>query len=448
MITRICLILALLAAVPGWSQTAGTDEQPDNPVANSGMLTPPPVSGEAYPVATGDEVRNNYINLGIAGQIGYDDNVAAGYSSKPASDTIFSIWPTVTFDKETLQLKEQFNYSPGFSFYEPTTTLNESDQNATANFDYHPSHTSSISLQDSFLRSSTLFSQPFAGGLGDVSGSTPAQVTGVVPPFADRISNAASLQLSDEAQDNLMFGVGAQYGQLDYPDSSQVVGLYNSVSYGGSAFMSIRSAARQYVGGNIQHTRIISYLKGTDSTLQSDNFFAFYTIYLRNSPRSTLSLSFTGGPEHYIAMQYPEASVQAWSPAGTVAVGWQAHLSSLSASYSHNVAGGGGLPGAYTEDRLRGLFRRELTHTWAANFSGLYSLNQNLTSSFPSSEPGGHTISFSASAEHTVNRNLKYAFGYDRVDETYTGVGAFANLPGSNHEYFSISYQMTRPLGR
>jgi len=448
MITRICLILALLTAIPGWSQATGTDEQPDNPVANSGMLTPPPVSGEAYPVATGDEVRNNYVNLGIAGEIGYDDNVAAGYSSKPASDVIFSLWPTVTFDKETPQLKGQFNYSPGFSFYEPTSTLNESDQNASANFDFHPSHTASLSLQDSFLRSSTIFSQPFGAGQGDISGSAPPQVTGVVPPFADRISNAATLQLSDEAQDNLMFGVGAQYGQLDYPNTSQVAGLYNSISYGGSAFMSIRAASRQYLGGNVQHTRIVSYLKGTDSTLQSDNLFAFYTIYLRNSPKSTFSLSFTGGPERYIAMQAPQPSVQAWAPAGTVAVGWQAHLSSLSANYSHNVAGGGGLPGAYTEDRLRALFRREITHTWAANVSGVYSRNENLTSSYPFSEPGGHTVTFSVSAEHQVSRNLKYAFGYDRVDETYTGIGAFANLPGSNHEYFSISYQVMRPLGR
>src|ERR1035438_6638317 len=91
MITRPCLILPVLTAIPGWSQATGTetgtqappaDEQPDNQVANSGMLTPPPVSGEAYAVATGDEVRNNYMTLGVTAVVGYDDNVAAGRSEE------------------------------------------------------------------------------------------------------------------------------------------------------------------------------------------------------------------------------------------------------------------------------------------------------------------------------------------------------------------------------
>jgi len=186
MITRLCLIFVLLAAVPMWSQTTGTgtgtgtqtgtgngtgtptstDEEPDNSVMNSGMLTPPPVSGQAYPVATGDEVRVNYMSFGLTGEVAYDDNVLAGFSATPQGDVIYSIWPTVTLDKSTLALREQFSYSPGFTFYEPSSDFNETDQNASMNFQYHPGSNATLIVQDSFLRSSSLFNQPFATSQG------------------------------------------------------------------------------------------------------------------------------------------------------------------------------------------------------------------------------------------------------------------------------------------
>ena len=457
MITRLCLILALLTAIPGWSQATGTetgtqappaDEQPDNQVANSGMLTPPPVSGEAYAVATGDEVRNNYMTLGVTAVVGYDDNVAAGYSTIPESDMIYSIWPTVSLDKNTLRIREQISYSPGFTFYEPTNLHNESDQNAAMNFESHPAATATISLQDSFMRSSSLFNQAFGATGGPVTGGLPAQVTGAIATFADRISNSANAALNDQAGENEMLGISAQYSLLDYPDAAQVIGLYNSTSYGGSAFGSERFASRQYLGGSIQHSRTVSYLKTTDSALQSDNLFGFYTIFLRNSPKSVVSVSVTGGPEHYTAEQAPQASLRAWVPALTAAMGWQEHLWTLAANYSHNVTAGGGLPGAYREDSLHVLFRRELAPAWDVNLSGLYALNTNVTPLFQFSQPGGHTYTISVSAEHMVTRNLKALFGYDRMSESYSGVGALSKFPNSNREYGSITWQFTRPIGR
>jgi len=105
-----------------------------------------------------------------------------------------------------------------------------------------------------------------------------------------------------------------------------VPGLYNSTLWGVTAFASQRIAVRQYFGAEVEHSRIVSFLKGTDSGVQSDNIFPFYTIYLRNSEASTLSISVTGGPEHYIASQAPETAIQEWTPAGTIGVGWQGHL--------------------------------------------------------------------------------------------------------------------------
>ncbi|MFP5229765.1 MAG: hypothetical protein ACLGXA_19300 [Acidobacteriota bacterium] len=453
MTTRIFLLLVLVATVPGWSQAtgggnAGTGEEPDNPVANDGMLTPPPVSGQAFPVLTGAETRKNYLNLGVVSSIGYDDNVEAGYSPVAQADMIYSIAPTISLDRSSARFHQVVNYSPGFSFYEPNSIFNASDQDLTVNLQYLIASHTSILLQDNFIRSSSLFNQPFSANQGAITGIVPTQTTGAIAAFANRVSNAAMVQLTNQASENGMFGLSADYGQLDYPQANQVVGLYNSTSYDGSAFATQRLTRRQYLGGQIQHARIVSYLKSTDNSVLRDNIFGFYTVYLRNSQQSTLSLSVTGGPEHYSISQTPYALVSAWLPAGTISLGWQAHISSGSASYTHAVTAGGGLPGAYTEDAAQAMYRRQLSPLTAINFSALYSRNVNLTPTFQFAEPGGHTIGVSTSVDHMITRNLKVTLGYDWMDQTYTGVGALSQLPTSNHEYCSVSYQITRPVGR
>jgi hypothetical protein len=454
MTMRILIILALLMAVPGWSQATGgagdadAQEQPDAPVANDGMLTPPPVNGQAFPVLTGAESRRNFMNFGVTGNFAYDNNVDSGYSTIPQGDTIYSIWPTISLDRSSPRLKETFKYSPGFSFYHPNTIYNASDQNAVMNVQYLFTEHASITLRDDFLRSSSLFNQPFAATGGDITGIGPTQTTGALAAFANQISNAAHAELTNQTGDNGMFGLAADYGQLDYPQSSEVPGLYNSTSWDGAAFTSQRITRDQYLGGQVQHARIVSFLKGTDNAVQRDNIFGFYTLYLRNSPQNTLSISFTGGPEHYSITQYPEPLLSAWIPAGTVAFGWQSHLFTASASYTHSVTAGGGLPGGYREDAATGRIRRQISPTWFINGSGLWSRNINLTPSYPQAEPGGHTGMASASADHDLTKNIKITFGYDWMYQSYVGVGALSQFPTSNREYGSITYQLTRPVGR
>lgn len=55
MLTRLCLTLALLFAVPLWAQTDTTGTEPASPLIEPTMLTPPPVSGQSYPTALGSE---------------------------------------------------------------------------------------------------------------------------------------------------------------------------------------------------------------------------------------------------------------------------------------------------------------------------------------------------------------------------------------------------------
>ena len=54
----------------------------------------------------------------------------------------------------------------------------------------------------------------------------------------------------------------------------------------------------------------------------------------------------------------------------------------------------------------------------------------NRRRSFRCLEPGGHTVSASASVEHALSRNLKFQIGYDRLEESYAGIAvAVPNFP-------------------
>jgi hypothetical protein len=70
MLLRVCLSLVLLGAAPIWSQ-AIPGEEPR-------MLTPPPVSSEAYPTMIGSEMRSNYLTGGLIFNTAYNDNVPGG----------------------------------------------------------------------------------------------------------------------------------------------------------------------------------------------------------------------------------------------------------------------------------------------------------------------------------------------------------------------------------
>src|ERR1700679_699849 len=99
---KLCLSLVLFLVVPAWSQvepsaTGGASSSD----ADTRMLHPPPVSGEAYPTTFGAEGRSNYLTAGIRLDTAYVDNVLPGATSKPVGDVTFSIGPSIALSQTT-----------------------------------------------------------------------------------------------------------------------------------------------------------------------------------------------------------------------------------------------------------------------------------------------------------------------------------------------------------
>jgi hypothetical protein len=438
MLLRICLGVVLLAAVPAWSQVEPSAT--GAPARESEMQTPPPVSGQSYPTETGAEERSNYLRAGLNLQIAYNDNVEPGATSKPISDEIYTIGSSVALDQTTPRTHRMLTYNPGFALYEPTSALNALNQNAIVLYQYSISPHAKVILQDSFVQASNVFDQP-AGG---VSGSTQAPTAAVIAPYAEQVSNLTSGESTLQFSANGMIGAGGTYSIVNYPNPAQAAGLANSNSYGGSGFYNRRLSSTQYMGVNYQYAKMTSSAAAGSSETQVNTIYSFYTFYLERS----LSLSVSGGPQHFDVTESQLPASASWTPAITASLGWQRNHANLAASYSRTVNGAGGLLGAFQSNSGNGSVRWQALRTWTVGSAASYTIFKNVIPAFSPASQGGHTVSGSVSTQHQIGEHFSAEIGYSRLHQSYRSVAAVTENPDGDHEYISITYQFARPLGR
>jgi hypothetical protein len=152
-----------------------------------------------------------------------------------------------------------------------------------------------------------------------------------------------------------------------------------------------------------------------------------------------------GGPQYSnIGPQF----IVGVTPAGGASINWQGQFTSLAVSYSHLIAGGGGLIGAAKTDAANLSIRQQVARALTASVSGGYS--QNAVLDVPQAVAGstnGHLISGTASLQRMFGEHLNVQLGYSRIHQTYN-VAAISATPDTNREFVSLSYQFSRPLGR
>jgi len=438
MINKLCLGCVLLASVPALSQLTASPAQGD-----ARMQTPPAVSGEPYPALVGTETRSNFLRAGLAVSAAYDDDVLSSTSVKPTSDFIYTIQPTIALDQTTERQQRTLTYSPGFTLYQRSSSLNAMDQAAGADFQFRLSPYATIAVRDQFRKSANVFSGLNAGAGGAVTGSGPVG-TGVLAPYADQLRNTANVDFTYQYSLNSMIGAGGTLTNLDFPSGADVPGLYSSSSRGGSAFYSHRMLGRNYLGGTYQYEQALESPKGAATETDTHSLLGFYTFYFRRN----VSLSLSGGAQYSEAMQSRMSTESLWGPAARASVGWQAQRFNVAASYAHQVTAGGGLLGAFHSNSASLLTRWQAARRWTLGAGASYSINKSVAPQFSLSTPGGHSISGTALVQHAMGEHFNAEIGYARLHQSYSGVAVISSNPDSDREYVSITYQFTRPLGR
>jgi hypothetical protein len=452
MLTRVCLSLVLVTATPAWSQLTATPfEAPATSVDQTQMLTPPPVSAEGYPTTVGSQARSNFLAAGFTLNTAYNDNVLVGENTNPIGDFIYTISPTIALNKTTPRQNLALTYSPGFTFYQKTSSLNTTGQNAAVSFQYRLSQHTTITLGDSFQKSSNAFDQLYPSSEGAISGSSPAPAVSAIAPYANQLRNTANVGFSYQFSSNGMIGASGTVTDNNYSNPAEASGFNNSSSLGGSVFFTRRLSSKQYFGVTYQYSGSQSSPvnnqtnpANTQTEVRTHTLSAFYSIYL--NPK--LSLSVSGGPQYTNASQPPSPPTNSTTPSVTASIGWQRSHTNFVASYSRTVTGDSGLLGAYNSNSATASVRWQVTRTWTVGSALNYSNSTNVTPSFSSSNPGGETISGTGSVQHSMSERLGIEVGYARLHQSYSDIAAISAAPDSNREYISISYRFMQPLGR
>lgn len=442
-----CFILGLMLVVPALCQVA--PEAEGGTESSSQMATPPPMSDQSYPTEVGSEARSNYLRAGLSFSTSYIDNLYAGSSysdgsSKTPAETIYSVWPTIAYDQTTPRQHRVFTYSPGFTFYEPTNALNESDQDLKAEYLYRMTEHLTVNASDSFQQSSASSGLGSLAG-GGVSGSTQPVTPGIFAPFAERLTNTADAQLAYQFSPVGMIAVSGTWMKLNYPNPTEVTGLYNSDNRSVSGSYSRRMSATQYIGANYQFAWVFAYPQDAGEVdTKAQTIYGFYTIY----PNKNLSISVSGGPQYYSASEKSVPTSSGWAPIVIASAGWQGLHTNFAASYTREVTAGGGLLGVYNSNSADAQARWQISHTWTTGASAKYTINKSATPIAAFAAENGHAILGSATLDHSFNEQFNLQFEYDRLHQSYSGIAGISGNPNSNRETISLVWRFTRPLGR
>jgi len=433
--TRVLLIVMLASAVAK-AQVAppatGTKQ----------METPPPVNGANFPTQVAVQERSNFLSAGLVYSTAYVSNLYAGSAGPSIAEKSFSIMPTIVFDDTARRRHMAFTYSPGFTFYEPSTALNEVDHTAKVDYEFRITPYVKVRVYEQLDDSSTSFNPADPGG--SVSGSPVSSTPGAIPPFAKRLTNSANGELTLQTGPNTMIGASGSSTVLHYPNPAQTPGLYDSNSRGGTVFYNHRISIAQYFGVSYQYQDMLTYPKnGTDST-QTHTPMGYYTLY----PSKRLSLSVSAGPQHYQVAESPLPATSQWGPFVTPSLGWHGNRTNIAASYSQAVTGGGGLLGAFHTKNANATARWQMSRTWTASGSGAYSIIKSVSTYSAGSGQDGNTVTATATLERSIRDHFTLAFNYVHVRQSYGGIAAISANPNSDRGTISINWHFTRPLGK
>jgi hypothetical protein len=435
---RNLLTISLILPVVTWGGAIFVGCQ----TASAQMLTPPPVSS-AQPVEARAEKRTNYLKLGMTLGASYINNLYAGTTPTPLAETTFTIFPTISLDQSRSIQHLQLTYHPGFTFYTPTSSLNEVDQSANAAYRRQLTRHTTVRVEDEFEDSSTSFSPGGIGIGGATSIGSLVSVPGVIPPFAQRLTNDAYGQWTWQTGPSNMIGFEGTSTVLHYPNPGQATGLFDTYGQGGSAFLSRHIARRQYVGGKYIYSDSIAEVPTANVNVRTHTVAGFYTLYLSKDA----SLSLMGGPERYIVHQSSFVDQSAWTPAVSVAFNRQGQYLAYSIGYAQSVAGGGGLAGAYYSKAANATAQWQISRRLIAGIAGSYADNKAVAPVLFVTSESGHSIMGSAYCQYIINSHLYIRADYQRIHESYANILAVHNNPDSGRVAMSITWEAIRPFG-
>jgi hypothetical protein len=389
--------------------------------------------------------RTNYLRGGLNIGAAYDDDVFSG-SGGAASDVSYSVAPTISLDLTRSRLHWNLSYSPGFTFYQRYSSLNQSSQDVATQFSYRLTPHVTFNAQEAFSKTSGGYAPPCGTGTGGFCGALQSPNNSIVAPVTDTLNDSSQAQLTYQFSPGGMVGVTGNFSQLRYPDQAEVPGLYGSTAAGGGAYYTHRLSGKHYIGATYQYQKYLSHAGAVQtpfpSATKTQSLMLFYTFYLQRN----LSFSLYAGPQYSDTYGGLVPTLRSWSPGGGGSVNWQGQRTALILSYSRKISDGGGLQGAVSYNGVDASIRRQLTPRLSGTIGADYTVNKILDS-IPAGNGGGHTISGTAILQQTFGEHFSVSAGYLRLHQSYDVAALFAS-PNRDRVWLTVGYQFQKALGR
>jgi hypothetical protein len=404
------------------------------------MLVPPSVSTGGVSLEFASETpRSNYVSGGLKVVSTYNDNIASEFGRSGISDDSYTLMPTFSWRQSSSRVLWDFAYAPGFTFYHHNSGLNQSSHNISFDSQFRLSPHVTLSLRDGFAKTSNPFNQLTP----DLSTSTalPQPVGNIISSVTNQITNSGSAQLTYQFGLNSMIGATGLFTDLHYLNLPQVPGLANSHSQAAEGFYTYRISKRHYLGAKYQFQYLLATPIHTETETHAVNLL--YTIYLR----PTTSLSVYAGPQYADSRGGGLPSSKTWSPMYGGSFAWQVQRFSFAVSGERSIGAGGGLQGTVRGETAAASIRSRLTRSWNASVSAFYSDSGLLTPQL-SATNGGHSLAGTVSLIRQIRESFNLELAYTRLHQSYANLSSFSAVPNTNRVWLSLSYQLTRPIGR
>ena len=221
----------------------------------------------------------------------------------------------------------------------------------------------------------------------------------MIAPLADRLSNNGNAGITYQFAANAMVGASGTFTNLHYPDPTEVPGLYDAASRGGSAFYSYRVAQQHYLGVTYQYQELLSYPTAGTNETQTDGASCFSTLSI---PRARFSFSLFGGPQYYSAgLQFTGAIPPIVAGCAILVAGGRRQLELAGAAHQHGSqlsrtasAAAADWLGRSKLDSANASVRQQITRNFSASLAGGYANNGVLSVAslwagirFPAAQP-------------------------------------------------------------
>jgi hypothetical protein len=407
----------------------------------------------------GEAVNRSNLDLGMGILAAYDTNIAA-FGPQAFPQMSYLISPHIGVSQYRPKLGMAFSYDGGLGIY---TRLSHSDtysQSATGDILYQLSPHWQLHAKDNYSYSADPFGSYFTIA-GQPTPNYPNPITYI--PFATTSQNVAEADVAYQITkyDTLTFSGTESFRRYNNYSGSYTfqTGLYNMISYVGSANYNHRVSPKLSLGGGYSFQSLDFSHGQQKSGISTIQFFASYQI------NRSWSISGWAGPEYITAKtyffpfgpQFPQYYVlllqNDWAGAGGVNIGYQGLRDSFTIGGSKQVSDGGGLLATTVVYSANAAYRRKLAARWDGTASGQYGRNISFAASnldrrfFPDRSYTLLTIYLQLNREITphLNAMLQYGFTHEYQQNIYlTGTPNY----NDNRVAVSLQYTWNHPLGR